>query len=223
MIKLYGIDLSNNVSKVRHCLHYLGLDYENIPTSPLLGETQTEEFQAINPIGKVPVIEIDGVKIFESNAINKYLASKNNSPIYPENLEKRAVVDQWMDFSSIHVGAAIGRVLFNRVFAPLVGEKVDEESIQVGLKFLDKYLPILDKQLGENKYLASDDFTLADINLLAFIDSFELTQESLESYKNVTKWQSRLHSEDWYRKGFNGGTYCEFVQKAIQQKMAQAK
>jgi len=222
MIKLYGIDLSNNVSKVRHCLHYLGLDYENIPTSPLQGETQTEEFLALNPIGKIPFIEIDGVKIFESNAINKYLASKHKSPIYPEDLEQRAAVDQWLDFVAIHVFHAMARVMFNRVFAPMVGEKVDEESIQVGLKFLDKYLPILDKQLGENKYLAGSEFTLADINLLVLIDSFELMQISLGPYKNVTKWQSQLHSEDWYRKGFNGNTYSEYVQKAMQQ-MAQAK
>jgi len=222
MIKLYGIELSNNVSKVRHCLHYLGLDYEHVQTNPMQGENQTEEYLAINPVGKIPAIDVDGVKIFESNAINKYLASKQKSPIYPEDLQKRAAVDEWTDFVAIHVFHAMSRVLFNRMFAPMMGEKPDEESIQVGLKFIDKYLPILDKQLGKNKYLTGNEFTLADINLLCTIDSFGLMQVSLEPYTNVSKWLSQLQSEDWYHKSFNGITFSEHIQKAMQQ-MAQAK
>jgi len=222
MIKLYGIGLSNNVAKVRYCLNYLGLEYGWEQTNPLSGENWSEEYLSINPTGKVPAIEVDGVKIFESNAIIKYLAGKHNSPLYPQNLEKRAAVDQWLDFVSVHVFHAMSRVLFNRAFAPMMGEKVDEESILVGLKFIDKYLPVLDKQLEKNKYLAGDELTLADINLLAVLDTFPLMQVSLDAYNNVTKWQKQLQAQEWYRKCFDGSIYAQFVQNAMQQ-MAQAK
>jgi len=220
MIKLYGLGLSNNVNRVRYCLHYLELEYDWTQTNPLEGENQTEEYLSISPSGKVPGMEIDGLKIFESNAINKYLASKQNSPIYPQDLDKRVVVDEWMDFCAIHVFHAMARVVFNRFFYQIVGEQVDENSLQTGLKFLDKYLPILDKQLEKNKYLAGDQFTLADINLLAILDPFELGHLSLEPYKNITKWRNQLMAEDWYKKCYN--SYSEFIQSQMAQ-MAEAK
>jgi len=220
MIKLYGVELSPNVSKVRYCLHYLGLEYDWSQTNPLQGENQTEEYLSISPSGKIPGIEIDGLKIFESNAINKYLAAKQNSSIYPQDLEKRVVVDAWMDFCAIHVFHAMGGVIFNRVFAPMFGAEVDENSLQTGLEFLDKYLPILDKQLGKNIYIAGDEFMVADINLLAILDPFELMQVSLDPYKNITKWRNQLMSENWYQKCYN--SYSEFVQSHMVQ-MAEAK
>ena len=105
MIKLYGLGLSFNVSKVRYCLNLLGLEHEWIQTNPMQGENQTEEFLSISPTGKIPAIEVDGLKIFESNAINKYLASTNKSDIYPEDLKQRALVDAWMDYGAIHIGS----------------------------------------------------------------------------------------------------------------------
>lgn len=213
MITLYGIGLSSNVSKIRYCLNYLGLDYEWKQVSPMKGETQTAEYRAIAPTGKIPAAEIDGVKLFESNAIIKYLASKNNSAIYPENLEKRAITDSWLDFTSIHIFAAIGRVVYNRAFAPMIGEESDERSLADGLRFMDKYYPILEKQLTDNKFVAGDEFTLADINLVAILDPLELVQLSIESYPNLTKWRNEMISQDWYQKCYPN--YSEFLQEQM--------
>ena len=148
MIKLYGVGLSFNVSKVRYCLNYLGLKYEWVQTNPIQGENQAAQFVKDFPTGKVPGIDIDGFKLFESNAIIRYLAAANQSPIYPKDAKKRALIDAWLDYVSIHVGHALGRVLFNRVFAPMTSQKVDESSLQTGLDFLAKYFPILEKQLS---------------------------------------------------------------------------
>ena len=103
MIKLYGIGLSNNVAKVRYCLNYLGLKYDWVQTNPIQGENRAPEYLESFPTGKVPAIEIDGLKLFESNAINKYLATTNNSPIYPQDAKKRAMIDAWLDYVAIHV------------------------------------------------------------------------------------------------------------------------
>jgi len=104
MIKLYGLGMSFNVSKVRYCLNYLGLEHEWIQTNPMQGENQTEEYLQISPTGKIPAIDVDGVKIFESNAINKYLAAANKSDIYPEELSQRAVVNPSSDYRIVHPG-----------------------------------------------------------------------------------------------------------------------
>lgn len=216
MIKLYGLGLSFNVSKVRYCLNYLNLKYDWVPTNPIAGENQTPEYLSICPTGKIPAIEIDGLKLFESNSINRYLATGNNSPIYPQDAKKRAVVDAWMDYAAIHVAHALGRVLFNRMFAPMTGQKVDQESIRVGLEFLDKYFPILEKQLSQNPYLAGKEFSLADINLLAILDPCELAQISIDKYPALKKWRAGLKSQPFYQKCYKD--YTQFVQEAMSAK-----
>lgn len=213
MIKLYGIGLSFNVSKIRYCLNFLNLKYDWVQTNPMAGENQTPEFKSIAASGKIPAIDVDGFKLFESNAINRYLAVINNSPLYPQDAKKRATIDSWTDYTSIHVGQAIGRVLFNRVFAPMTGQKADQESIRVGLEFLDKYFPILEKQLTENPFIAGRDISLADINLLAVLDPCELAQISIDKYPAIKKWRAGLKSQSFYQQCYKD--YTQFVQDAM--------
>ncbi len=217
MAKLYGMGLSFNVSKVRYCLNYLNLKYDWVQTNPIADENRTPEYLSISPTGKIPAIEIDGFKLFESNSINRYLATVNNSSIYPQDAEKRAVIDAWMDYVAIHVGHAVGRVLFNRVFAPMTSQKVDQESIRVGLEFLDKYFPILEKQLSQNSYLVGKEFSLADINLLAVLDPCELAQISVYKYPTLKKWRAGLKSQPFYQKCYKD--YTQFVQEAMSAKL----
>ena len=220
MIKLYGMGLSFNVSKVRYCLNYLNLKFDWVQTNPIAGENQSAEYQNISSTGKIPAIEIDGFKLFESNSINRYLATVNNASIYPQDAQKRAVVDAWMDYVAIHVAHALGRVLFNRVFAPMIGQKADQESIRVGLEFLDKYFPILEKQLSKNLFLAGKEFSLADINLLAVLDPCELAQiDSINKYSALKKWQADLKSQPFYQKCYKD--YTQFVLDAVNAKAAQ--
>jgi glutathione S-transferase len=218
MIKLYGIAFSNNVNKVRYCLNYLGLSYDWAQTNPMQGENKTAEFLSISPTGKIPAIEVDGFKLFESNTIIRYLAATRHSPIYPDDLKKRATVDAWLDYVSIHVMAALGRVFFNRVMAPMMGKAVDESSLQTGLEFLTQYFPILEARLSKNACLAGAEFSLADINLLAALDPCELAQVSLEKYPAITKWQNGLRAKDFYQKCYKN--YTQFVQELMNAKAA---
>jgi len=216
MIKLYGVGLSNNVNKVRYCLNYLNLKYDWVQTNPIAGENKAPEYLNISPTGKVPAVEIDGLKLFESNSINRYLSVTNNSSIYPQDAKKRAVIDAWMDYVAIHVAQALGRVLFNRVFAPMIGQKADHESIRVGLEFLDKYFPILEKQLSQNLYLAGTEFSLADINLLAVLDPCEMSQIDLSQYPHISEWRKGLQSQPFYQRCYKD--YTQFVTDAMNAK-----
>lgn len=213
MIKLYGVGFSNNVNKVRYVLNQLGLSYDWAQTDPMQGETKTPAFQAITPTGKIPAIEIDGLKLFESNAIIRYLAVIKNSSLYPADPAKRAVIDAWMDYSSIHVQHALGRVMFNRMFAPMMGQKADEASLATGLEFLAKYFPLIDAQLGKSAYLAGQELSIADISLLAVLDPCELCQVSLEQYKNITSWRKKLISQPFYQKCYKD--YTAYVQEVM--------
>ncbi len=198
MLTIYGSDLSAPANKVRFAANAMGLEYEYKKIDLRAGEHQKPEFLKINPVGKIPALSDDGLNLFESNAIIRYLADKNKSSLYPKDLKGRALVDEWMDFGSMHIGAALAKVMYNRVFAPLRGVAVDENSIKEGLGFLDRFLPVVDHQLGKHSYLTGSQLTLADINLLALLDPCEIAGIDLSKYKNIVGWRNELKEQNFY-------------------------
>jgi glutathione S-transferase len=206
-MKLYGFDISTPCNKVRYVANKLGMDYEYIIINALEGEHKSEEHIKRHPAGKVPVINDDGFILFESNAIVKYLADKINSPLYPKDLKQRAIIDQWMDFINIHVANGVNKVFGNRIIFPKVGIEIDERSIQDGLSFLDRFLPILDNQLKNNQYIAGDKLTLADFCLIACIDPLEVIQVEISLYSHLKAYREALMAEDFYQKCFS--TYAD--------------
>lgn len=198
MLKVYGSDLSAPSNKVRFAAHAIGLKFDYVKVDLRAGENRKPEFLKLHPAGKIPVIDDDGFILFESNAIIRYLADKNKSPLYPTALHPRALVDQWIDFGSMHVGAALSKVLYNRIFAPLRGIPVDENSLKEGQDFLKRFLPVIEGQLTKTKYLAADEVTLADINLLALLDPAEVAGIDLAPYPKLIAWRTALKNKDFY-------------------------
>ncbi len=216
MLIIYGSDLSSPSNKVRFTANALGLQYDFKRVSLKDGENRKPEYLKLHPAGKIPVIIDDGFILFESDAICQYLADKNNSPLYPKDLKQRALINQWMYFMSIHVAGALSKVVFNRVFAPVIKVEVDERSIQDGLNFLSRFLPVVDNQLAKNPYLAGKDLTLADIDLLASLDPAEVANVDITPYPNITKWRKNLKQQSFYTKCFKeyGEALKQFAGKA---------
>jgi len=198
VLKIYGANLSSPANKVRMIANILGLEYNYIQVNIREGEHRTKEYLALHPAGKIPVIDDDGFILFESDAIMKYLAISEMSSLYPDDMKQRAVIDQWIDFVSIHVGGAMGRVLFNRVFASFAKVPADERSLSDGIKFLGRFLPVIDQQLSKARYLAGDQFSLADIALLATIDPAEVADIDLLPYEHIVNWRNELKRKDFY-------------------------
>lgn len=209
MIILKGMEVSPAVNKVRFVLNHLGLDYRFDRVNLMDGEGQTPEYLKLNPTGKIPVL-IDGdFAMWESNAIIKYLARRQKSSLYPEDIKKQALVDQWMDFGSLHVTSAMSRLTYNMLIAPRRGETPDARSMEDGCKFLNRYLPIVDAQLGKNKNLAAQELSLADFNMLSALDPAEVCEVDLSAYPNLTKWRAELQKQPFYTKCYT--SYAEFL------------
>lgn len=199
MIKLYGLPLSFPANKVRFVLNYLGLDYDFIKVDLRNGEHQKEDYLKINRIGKVPALVDGDFSLAESNAIIRYLASKHNSDLYPTELKQRALIEQWLDFTGIHIHTAMVKIAFNKLFAKHIpGMEPNEQEIQEGLNFMARFLPVADEQLAKTKFLTGDDMSIADIALLATIDPAEAVELDLSQYPNLAKWRSELKSKDFY-------------------------
>jgi glutathione S-transferase len=199
-MKIYGIDVSFPTNKVRYVANALGLSYEFVHLMPFSPESEAPDYRAKHPVGKIPVLEEDdGFTIFESNAIIRYLAVSRGSELYPQDLRERAVVDQWMDFASIHIGTAIGRVFWNTIGVKFMNEEPDANSLAAGRGFLERFLPAVDAQIANSAYLLGDSLTLADFATLAPLDPAELIGLDLGAYPNVARWRADMQSRDWYQ------------------------
>lgn len=200
MLTIYALDLSGPALKVLYVANALGLDYEKKGIDLAGGEGQSPEYKKIHPAGKVPAIVDGDFNLWESNAIIRYLADKANSELYPRDLKQRALIDQWIDFASLHIQNGMGRVLWNKVMAPKLGREVDENSLKCGMEFLNRYLPIVEEQLGKSAYIAGDKLSLADFVLLSHVDPLEAIEIDVNKYPNLAKWRKPLQAADFYQK-----------------------
>jgi glutathione S-transferase len=198
MLTIYGSDLSGPAIKVRLTASLLGIDYKWQLVNLREGEQKQEWFLKINPVGKVPAIDDDGFHLFESNSICRYLCDKHNSALYPKDVKKRAAIDQWIDYSSLHIGANFIPVVYNRLFAPLRGIPVNEKAITDGLEFLKQYFPIIEKQLAQYKYIVSQEISLADVILLALLEPAEMARIDLSTYPKLNAWRTELKKQSFY-------------------------
>ena len=198
MLTIYGSDLSGPAIKVRLTASILGIDYKWRLVNLREGEQKQEWFLKINPVGKVPAIDDDGFCLFESNAICKYLCDKNNSPLYPKDVKKRATIEQWIDYATVHIGANFIPVVYNRLFAPLRVQPVNEKAITDGLEALKLYFPLVENQLAQHKYIVSQEISLADIVLLSLLEPAEMAQIDLSLYPKVTAWRNGLKKQSFY-------------------------
>lgn len=199
MIKVYGLELSFPVNRVRLCLNAMDLEYEFVRINPLAGENQTGKYLKINPSGKIPAIDDDGFTLFESNAIMKYLCRKYKSEFYPDDIITQAHVDKWLDFTAFHLGNGFNKVLFNKILAGIVGANVDKRSLQDGYAFIERFLKVIDNQLESSTHLANEAMTIADFCLLATVDPAEVIEINMANYPHVNAWRTRLMQETFYK------------------------
>ena len=202
MITIYGNDLSVFSNNVKLSANAIGVEYEFKALDFRAGDMQKPEFVAISPSGKIPAMTDGNFSLFESSSIIKYLADKQGSDLYPKDLQQRYTVDKWLKFSNIHVASGVTKVLFNKMFAPIMEIPVDERAMEDGMNFYNRFVGVIDAQLGKTKYLAGDALSLADITLLAMLDPSEAAGFDITPYANVVKWRNALKQEKFYTDSF---------------------
>ena len=199
-MKIYGHFFSPPANQVRLTASALGLDAEYVHVDLTKGEHKSPEYMEVNPFGRVPALDDDGYKLAESAAICRYLACKTDCALYPSDDPKaRGEIDQWMDYAAHHVRTNMGKILFNKIIAPMLDAPVDEKSITEGQNNLNACLPAIDATLGKTNYIAGDTLTIADTAMLAAMEPFEMIGYDVSGFKNIAKWRARNMNEDWYK------------------------
>jgi glutathione S-transferase len=137
-------------------LEELGPDYKHTPLNPRADPAQRAALNALNPNSHIPVLDDGGLIVWESMAINLYLADRYGGPLWPAQTADRALTYQW----SLWAQTEIDRADWNR--ARLSG---DEIQIQDDRQALVRALAVLDTALAGRDYLLGDAFSIVDVNV----------------------------------------------------------
>ncbi|KAH6799876.1 hypothetical protein C2S52_000340 [Perilla frutescens var. hirtella] len=205
-VKVYGPPLSTAVSRVLVCLLEKDVPFQLLPVNMARGEHKKPDYLKIQPFGQVPAFQDDSITLFESRAISRYVcekyANQGNKGLFGTDLLEKASIDQWLEAEGQTFNPPSSVLVFQLAFAPRMKLKQDENVIKQNEAKLANVLDVYDKRLEESRYLAGDDFTLADLSHLPNVQYLNGTDvgELFRSRKNVERWWDDISSRESWKK-----------------------
>ncbi len=188
-LKIYGVARSRAIRTLWMALE-LGLDYEHIPVDFADGGTRRPEYLAINPNGHIPAIDDGGFILWESMAINLYLAKKHSlGTLYPTSLEDEARCWQWSLWGMTEIERNVLTAMFNRAIYP--EDKRDAAAADQAEKELQHPLGVLDGAVAKTGYLVGNDFTVADLNVASILSWARPARIDFTPFPKAADWLSR--------------------------------
>lgn len=163
----------------------LGVPYTHIPTR-FADEAKGSTFKAVNPNGRVPAIDDSGFVVFESMAINLYLAKRYGGPLAPANLNEDATATQWSFWVMTEIEKTLLQALFHRT--GFMGMELSDAKAERYLAELARPLGVLQGVLARQQWLLPDRFTVADLNVACVLAWGRPARLDLSSYPAVAGW-----------------------------------
>jgi glutathione S-transferase len=189
MLKFYTIQGGGRLTScVGICLWFLEelqKDYEVINIDLDKFENKSEEFLKLNPNGKVPVLVDGDFVIWESLAINYYLARKYKPEFLGKSLEESSQIEQWIFWMLAELQPPIVSIFRH---ARLPGSQKNPAFFQAWKMQIMQLTVILEKELSNRQFLVGNNFTLADLNVAAFSSIHYILHSDLSLFPNFSKW-----------------------------------
>ena len=197
MIELFTADTPNG-KKISIMLEEIGCKYKLTNIDIYKGEQFKPEFKKISPFSKIPVIidHDNNEAIFESGAILIYLGEKSNK-FYEKN--NRIKINQWLMAQMGLIGPLIGQHHQFHHFNPGKSKFGEERYFNITKKLYED----LNERLENSKFLAGENYTIADIATWPWIARHEWHDIGLNNYKNLTRWYLEIASRKAVAKGYD--------------------
>jgi glutathione S-transferase len=183
-MKLYGIPASRAFRSI-WAAEEVGVDYELVPTH-FLGDSKKPDYLQINPNGRIPALVDDDLVLFESMAINLYLAKKYGGKLYPSDTADEARAIQWTIWGTTELEDSLIQILLNKVLLP--EEQRDPARVASATEKLQRPLAVLDAHLAKRDYLLGGDFTIADLNLAGTLATANVAEFDISEFENASRW-----------------------------------
>lgn len=201
-MKLYWFS-SFNPQKVRFALEELGLPYERQTVDLFKREHREDWFAAISPPRQVPVMEIDGENLWESNAIVAYLG-KRESRLWPSSGIEEGLAMQWLFFEASCLVQDVGPLWFYDTMGAKYGIARDEAKLTEATRQVRRPLKMLDAHLEEREWMLGDSFSLVDCSLGTTLHALSASNYDLSDHAPVLRYLDRIRSRPAWAS-------CEFV------------
>ena len=183
-VKIYG-PTASRASRALWIVNELGIPFEHVAVE--MKDLKNAEFLKINPNGKVPAMVDGEFKLFESMAINFYLASKyGRNGLFPVSLEDQALCYQWSFWGMTEVEKPLLTILIDQFMTP--PDKRKPEAVADARNALPKPFAVLDGALKDREYLLGNSFTVADLNLAAICSWAKPIKFDFGPFPNVGAW-----------------------------------
>ena len=196
MIELFAADTPNG-KKISIMLEEIKFDYKVTKVDLGKGEQFKPNFRKISPFSKIPVIidHENEEKIFESGAILIYLAEK--SKMFYENKD-RLKINQWLMAQMGYVGPMIGQHHQFHHYNPGKSKFGEERYFKITKSIYND----LDERLFNSKFLAGDNYSIADIATWPWIARHKWHDIGLKKFKNLTRWYLEISKREAVKKGY---------------------
>jgi glutathione S-transferase len=201
-MKLYFHPMSGNSRRVLLVAAHLDVPLERVVVDLTTGEQRQPPHLSRNPNGHVPVLEDDGMVLWESRAIMQYLAEKTpGQTLFPSDPRGRAEVNRWLFWCAVHMAPANAVLVAENFVKPLTGRgPADPVEVARGEALIAKYAPILDAHLADKTWVALDRVTLADFSLAAGFALAAPARLPIGDYAHLQAWLARVQQLDaWQR------------------------
>ena len=185
-LKIYGIPRSAAI-RTLWMAHELGILFELVEVPPGAEGSRKPEFLRLNPNGQVPCIDDDGLILWESFAINLYLAKKHGAPIGPANLVEDGQMTMWSFWSVTEIEPNATTVLYNSSMLP--PEQRNPAAVTTALDALKAPLQVLEDTLTKSGgHLVGRRFTVADLNAISCVYYLRFTPQALADKSAIRAW-----------------------------------
>jgi len=183
-----------SATRVHWALEELGVPYEKVKLDLAAGDQKKPEYLAMNPNGKVPLLVVDGVPVFESLAILVYLGETYGveKGLFPALGTPRAEALKWMAWASVSLGDAITRIIRNGERFP--AEQRNAAAGEQAKKDAHELWGMVDRALEGKEYLVGKGFSFVDLAVGGFVMVTARFGVDLGAYKNVQAWSARCNA-----------------------------
>jgi glutathione S-transferase len=187
MLKIYGQPRSR-AFRVLWLAKEAGIPYEHIPVSITAEKPECKEswYVELNPNARVPTIDDDGFVLWESAAINLYLAEKYKSALFPSTLQGRGRMLQWAFYIANDVEPPMIAMFQNRVLFP--PEKRNAALADASEAALVVKLRLLEEHLSRHKYFGGDKWDMADFMVASVVYTLAAIKYDLSKYPKFGAW-----------------------------------
>ncbi|UPY36082.1 glutathione S-transferase family protein [Sediminicoccus sp. KRV36] len=207
MLTIYGVYRSRASRNIWLALE-AGMPFRHVPViqayslpDPLAPgaqiNTRSPEFLKVNPNGRIPAMEDDGLVLAESLAINLYMAKKAGGPLAPADLREDAQMTAWSIWAMTEAEPHTIQILYNMVAKPPAER--DAALAQASIEALRGPFAVLDAALAQTGFVVGGRFTVADINLAEVIRYAAPAKELFEAAPHVKAWLTACHARPAFK------------------------